>query len=329
MTVRRGPPDPPAWDDARRRLGPRDPMRRADVLEATATGTPWTVVVDRAGCPVAAAAVAVERRRGLRVARHLGDWAYWFDPTPAAADIPAARSLARGLACVPADVLHLRGLAPGAPATLALATLPGAAAEPDTDTYRVRPDGPDLSSRRTQAARTLRRLGRRGHRVDVERHAPGPGDPALAAALAAHHAEWERRGGGLHTAPAARDRLAGVVRGLARDGLVRASLVRVDGRLTAFAVGVVDGPDAVVLLAGLERDAPGASGLGLVAVLDGIDALRGAGATLVDLGSGRDGFKRTLAYPEPQMALRVALTTRGRIAVRARGLRGRVARPGA
>lgn len=319
------------WDDLLERAGPRDPLRRLAVLELpdeiSAGRRPRALTLERSGHTVAGAALSVGRERGLRVVRHLGNFVNWFAPEPPAAGPEARDELAAALASQPGDLLTLEEMTRSHPVVLALARAgPGVEIIPGPSTYRV--DLVQALPRLAKRRREARRLGRRADEGGTPMETTVSADAATIAGWLDEMEglvirSWHGRGPEPYTRlTAGRAYTRRAVLALAAEGRARASRVDLGGRLAAFHVAAVWGQDAVIYRSATDRSAarlPG--GLGWASMLTLFDALAGEGVQRADMGHGGADYKRHLAAPTPLVTVRIPLSARGRLYLRAAAAR--------
>lgn len=226
-------------------------------------GTLRVAVVRRDGALVAGAALVEQRRGPFRVLAPLGGAI--TDVTDVLLDPAAAgalSALADTLVRLPGwDSLDLPELPPGA-AGLGLADRwPGRTWSAPSSLSLELPALPlaDVFGRLpSRTAGTLRRKQRKAGSVGVQRtEVTDPADLARAVddLVALHRAQWAGRGGNPeHLTGRFRDHLVGALEGLVPAGAAVLAEYRVDGRLLASQIDLVDGRAVSYYLAGIDPE---------------------------------------------------------------------------
>jgi CelD/BcsL family acetyltransferase involved in cellulose biosynthesis len=323
-------PEPaPRWDDLLVASDVRDPFRAPEAGEIwsrcfDAGGRLETVAVARDGRLVAGLWARIERKYGIRVARHGGDPSLVFDAELLAADADALRSLVDRLDELPADVLVIEGLLADGPTARVLAEhRTGARFSPDGTSYRLplaEVQAAFKSRQRRECERQLRRAEREGSPVVVEQLAGADLTEADIDELLDHHRRW-------WTLPEP-NRLAGddssrrygreLMRWLGARGALRLCRMRREGELVAFNAIAVQGRGAVGYAMAHDRGVRPLSKIGRTAMIRNCDALAEEGLDTIDLGWGASNAKEQIVSGSPTVRVEVPLTRRGGLALRTR-----------
>lgn len=277
------------------------------------------VARDHAGRPVAGMALEVSTLgRGPARAR-LGSWLGHprrvFQPDviadPEAGPGAAEAVVEAVLGAVDGLVLHD---APwdGAAVAAVRARAPWARRSPGRSSLVVAAGEPALARRRREIAYEIRRARRNGAQVSVEvAGAPDDVGAALEVLIDMHRRRWEGRAdvSGFSRDEADRDLHRRAVAAAARAGMVRIVVVREDERPVGANLALVAAGGGM-----LYRNAsapPGRMrGPGVVASVAAIDALLAAGAERVDLGIGREFYKRRMGPVSMPSTILVAAASR-------------------
>jgi CelD/BcsL family acetyltransferase involved in cellulose biosynthesis len=226
---------------------------------------------------------------------------------------PAAAAEVVGAALGEVDGLVLHDAPWDGPAVAAIRALaPWARRIPGRSSLVVAAGEPALARRRREVAYEIRRARRLGTQVTVEvAGAPDDVAGALEVLLDLHRRRWE---GGQDVSGFSRDAAdvalhRRAVADAARAGMARIAVVREDGRPVAACLSLVAAGGGM-----LYRNAsapPGRMrGPGVLTTITSIDALLAAGADRVDLGIGRELYKRRMGPASMPSTILVAAATR-------------------